>query len=239
MKTLLRRVLGLNRNEEARIAWVKAELQALPSGSRLLDAGAGEQQFRKFCQHLHYVSQDFGQYDGTGDQRGLQTGSWDYSGIDLVSDIVEIPAPDASFDAILCTEVFEHVPDPLEALDEFRRLLKPGGILILTAPFASLVHFAPYYFANGFSRYWYHHHLVRRGFTVVKLEPNGHWYAFLLQEVSRLPSMLARRSKLLSGVIAPVALLMLIVVRVSELLGRASDTTDVAVLGYHCVARKA
>ena len=76
---------------------------------------------------------------------GLQTGEWDTSRIDLVSDITEIPAPDASFDAILCSEVLEHIPEPTHALDEFMRLLRPGGTLILSAPFASLVHFAPYH----------------------------------------------------------------------------------------------
>jgi SAM-dependent methyltransferase len=238
MRALLRRALGLNRNEQARIAWLSGELQSLPRGIRLLDAGAGEQQYKKFCRHLEYVSQDFGQYDGKGDQHGLQMGSWDYSGIHIVSDITAIPEPDASFDAILCTEVFEHIPDPLKALDEFRRLLKSGGTLILTAPFASLVHFAPYYFSNGFSRYWYEHHLRQRGFDLVKLEANGDWYEFLSQEIARLPGMLARRSRLISAAFMPLALLMLIVVRISGLLGGRARTTDVAVLGYHCVARK-
>lgn len=236
---MLKKILGLDRNELPRIVWVRTELQSLPRGIRLLDAGAGEQQYKKFCQHLHYVSQDFGQYNGKGDQRGLQTGSWSYSGIDIVSDITDIPEPDASFDAILCTEVFEHIPDPLRALDEFRRILKPGGTLILTAPFASLVHFAPYYFSSGFSRYWYEHHLTQRGFELVKLEANGDWYDLLSQEIARLPSMLARRSRLISVIFLPVSLLMLIVVRISGLIGKRVPSTDVAVLGYHCLARKA
>jgi len=238
MKTLLKKVLGLGRNEPSRIAWVRTELESLPRGLRLLDAGAGEQQYRKFCPHLQYVSQDFGQYNGKGDECGLQAGSWNYSAIDIVSDIKSIPEPDSSFDAILCTEVIEHIPDPIEALDEFRRLLKPGGVLILTAPFASLVHFAPYYFSNGFSRYWYQHHLTQRGFEVVKLEANGDWYEFLSQEIARLPSMLARRSKLIAAAFLPASALMLAVARVAGLLGGSARTTDVAVLGYHCLARK-
>jgi SAM-dependent methyltransferase len=42
------------------------------------------------------------------------------------------PAPDASFDGILSTQVLEHVPDPREYLEDAFRLLRPGGEMILT-----------------------------------------------------------------------------------------------------------
>lgn len=238
MRELLKKVLGLGRNEEPRRAWVATQLQSLPRGIRLLDAGAGEQQYRKFCEHLDYVSQDFGQYDGKGDRRGLQAESWSYSALDIVSDITAIPEPENSFDAILCAEVFEHISNPLEALDEFHRLLKAGGILILTAPFASLVHFAPYFFSTGFSQYWYQHHLPQRGFELVKLEANGDWYDVLAQQIALLPSMLKRQGSLISAVFVPISVLMLVAVRVAGALGGRARTTDVGALGFHCVARK-
>jgi SAM-dependent methyltransferase len=177
-----------NINEINRKAWLKQTLNALPKGARLLDAGAGELKNRQYCGHLDYVSQDFCQYQvaGGGAVEGLHSQTWDTTRIDLVSDISAIPAPDASFDAILCSEVLEHVPEPTHALDEFTRLLKPGGVLILTAPFVSIVHMAPYHYCSGFSKYWYQHHLHQRGFELTTLIANGDWHALLRQELTRL-----------------------------------------------------
>ena len=45
-----------------------------------------------------------------------------------------------SIDTILCTEVLEHIENPIAAINEFFRVLRPGGIVILTVPFAFPVH---------------------------------------------------------------------------------------------------
>ncbi len=45
-----------------------------------------------------------------------------------------LPFPDEHFEAVICSEVIEHVPDTPEVLDEMKRVLKPGGILILGTP---------------------------------------------------------------------------------------------------------
>jgi len=47
---------------------------------------------------------------------------------------------DGMFDVIVCTEVLEHTLDPFSAADEIFRLLKPGGILLLTVPFNFRIH---------------------------------------------------------------------------------------------------
>jgi ubiquinone/menaquinone biosynthesis C-methylase UbiE len=172
-------------NESARIAWIEQALKKIPAGLTILDAGAGESQFKKFCDHLKYISQDFGKYHGGG-EIGLQMEKWDNSQLDIVSDITAIPLPDNSVDAVLCTEVLEHVPDPLAAIKEFSRLVKPGGYLLITAPFASLTHFAPYHFASGLSRFYYEKHLQENGFTIEELALNGNFFEYIAQENRRI-----------------------------------------------------
>lgn len=179
-------------NEATRAAWIRAGLKALPKGSRLLDAGAGEQQYRDACAHLDYVSQDFAQYKPETVNAGLQMEQWNYPKTDIVCDITSIPEKDESFDAILCSEVLEHVPDPVVALRELSRLLRKNGTLLLTAPFCSLTHFAPYHFSTGFNRYFYEHHLPLLGLKIEALEFNGNYFAWLGQELGRLPSIAER-----------------------------------------------
>ncbi|MFK0734353.1 MAG: class I SAM-dependent methyltransferase [Gloeotrichia echinulata HAB0833] len=174
-------------NEKTRVEWLEHTLKKVPLGSRILDAGAGELLFKQFCTHLDYVAQDFAQYDGKGDEKGLQMGSWDQTKLDIISDITDIPELDSSFDAILCVEVFEHLPNPLLALKEFSRLLKSGGQLIITAPFCSLTHFAPYHFYTGFNSYFYETHLPAYGFEIVELKRNGNYFEYLAQEIRRIP----------------------------------------------------
>jgi len=174
-------------NQSNREAWLEKTLIQIASNSRILDAGAGEQQYKKFCTHLNYVSQDFAQYNGEGDGRALQTNTWDNSNLDIVSDITKIPEPDSSFDAIMCIEVFEHLPEPILAIKEFNRLLKPDGHLIITAPFCSLTHMAPYHFYSGYNRYFYEKHLLAYGFKIIELTENGNFFEYLAQELRRLP----------------------------------------------------
>ncbi len=225
-------------NEAQRLEWLRSHLATLPPGSRVLDAGAGEQRNKAFCEHLAYVSQDFCQYEGTGDGVALQTGKWDTARIDIVSDITAIPSPDSTFDVVLCTEVLEHVPDPLAALRELARLVRPGGTVVLTAPFCSLTHFAPYHYASGLSRYWFEKHLADLGFTSIQATPNGGWMDYLAQEVWRLPWIgRTYSSKALGWVALLAALPMLGVMRLMKSTDRGSS--ELLTFGWQVVARKA
>ena len=50
------------------------------------------------------------------------------------ADIVSIPLLDSSLDAVICSEVLEHVNSPQESIKELIRVLKPGGVLALSVP---------------------------------------------------------------------------------------------------------
>ncbi len=78
-------------------------------------------------------------------------------------------AVDESYDVALCTQVLEHVPDPLAVLGELRRILKPGGTLYLSAPFFFAEHMQPYdyYRYTQFGLRWL---LEQAGFEVCKVE---------------------------------------------------------------------
>ncbi|MFA7347219.1 MAG: class I SAM-dependent methyltransferase [Desulfurivibrionaceae bacterium] len=225
------------RNQQTRDLWIEKTLQSISAGSRILDAGAGTQQYRKFCQHLQYVSQDFAQYDGTGDSVGLQINGFDYGKLDIISDIASIPEPDASFDAILCTEVLEHIPDPVQAIKEFSRLLKTNGSLVLTAPFCSLTHFSPYHFTSGFNAYWYQKHLPEYGLNIKQLIPNGNFFEFVAQELGRTESVAKRYSGKKARLYEKLAVLIL-----KNMLHRFNkkDTksSDLLCYGYHILAQK-
>jgi len=185
-KTIFFSKLFGTQNANNRNVWLEKVLSEIPEGSTILDAGAGDGNKSKFCTHLNYMSQDIAQYTGFEETGGLHTGEVDYSQLDIVSDIIDIPLEDESLDAVLCVEVIEHVEDPLLVFKELSRLLKKGGKFILTAPFNSMTHYAPYHYSTGFSKYYYEKNLPKFGFEILEISANGNYYEYLAQEVRRL-----------------------------------------------------
>jgi SAM-dependent methyltransferase len=103
-------------------------LRGRPPG-RLFDAGCGDGQF------LHLMQQQGWQGKGVDfDEAAIDTGRKKY-GVDLaVGDFQAVPIEESAFDAVTMSHVIEHVPDPIACLDKCRRLLKPGGRLVVSTP---------------------------------------------------------------------------------------------------------
>ena len=123
---------------------------------------------------------------------------------------------------------------PIQALDEFLGLLKAEGRLILTAPFVSLVHFAPYHYCTGFTRYLYEHHLINRGFTIKELTPNGDWFDYTEQEITRLGGLECQLGNWSWPLAYVYSLLGLLYFRLRS----NKQAEDLACFGWHCVAVK-
>lgn len=224
-------------NESTRVSWLEEVLNKIPSGSKILDAGAGEQQFKKFCSHLKYVSQDFAQYKPKDLSSGLQMEKWDYGELDIISDITSIPVEKESFDAIMCTEVLEHIVNPIEAIEEFSRILKKDGYLIITAPFCSLTHFAPHHFYSGFNKFFYEKELVKNGFNIIEIIPNGNYFEYLAQEINRLPYMAKKYSKITLNK-SEVTKISHLKVLLQNLSDNDSNSFELLCFGYHILATK-
>jgi SAM-dependent methyltransferase len=69
---------------------------------------------------------------------------------DMIGDVMAMPCEDASYDAIICHAVLEHVPRPWAAMSEIFRVLKPGGTLFAYVPFLSPYHAMPGYYGDYF-----------------------------------------------------------------------------------------
>lgn len=148
----------------------------LPPGSKILDAGAGEAPFKKFFKNHNYTAVD----TKWGDSE------WDYSKLDLVADLTKIPVKGESFDAVLCTQVLEHLKEPEKVLKELYRVLKIGGILYLSAPQGWGVHQAPYDYYR-YTCYGLKYLLEKAGFKKIYIKPCCGYYSYLADRLTVFP----------------------------------------------------
>jgi 2-polyprenyl-3-methyl-5-hydroxy-6-metoxy-1,4-benzoquinol methylase len=86
-------------------------------GLRVLDVGCGDRPYERLLQGATEIVG----FDVPGNPHA-----------DLHGSIDAIPVEDASFDLVLCLQVLEHVADPAAAVRELRRVVKPGGRVLLS-----------------------------------------------------------------------------------------------------------
>ena len=106
--------------------------------------------------------------------------------IAFVSDVQgNLPVADRTFDSAFCCSVLEHTQEPWKAFDEFYRILKPGGKMVLSVPFLYYLHGQPsdYY---RFTRYGIENLARKSGFEIVELRVAGGLGHSALQALSIL-----------------------------------------------------
>jgi SAM-dependent methyltransferase len=143
----------------------------------LLDVGCGQRPYEKtfFARAKTYLGTDY---------------LSDRSRPDVVCSALDLPFPESSFDTVVSTEVLEHVPDPHRAVQEMKRVVRPGRHIIISTPMFWPRHEIPY----DFFRYPYDgllYILKQNGLEIVKLFNRGRSYAFLgqvLQQVHPVPA---------------------------------------------------
>ena len=161
-------------------------------------------------------------------------------GVRILGDAQALPLADAAFDVVLCTEVLEHLPEPQRAIDEMRRVLRPGGLLLLTTRFLFPIHDAPHDYFR-FTKYGLRHLL--RGFEIERLDEETDSVASLAVLVQRLGMQAHTRGS------AHARALWLVAARVVRPFGflisrefgdsrRQTPETGIMTSGYHVACRK-
>jgi SAM-dependent methyltransferase len=148
--------------------WMERVALAAATGT-LFDFGAGGQPYRALFESkvLRYIAADVNPTPGLPLDIKLIPGQ-------------AVPLETGSVDTVLSSQTLEHVPDPALYLRECRRLLRLGGVLILTAPMQWRHHEQPYDYYR-FTRYGLEHLVTQAGFVIENIEGTGGVWALIGQ----------------------------------------------------------
>jgi len=213
---------------------------------RLLDVGVGERPYAALFEPRieRYIGLE---YPPMADN--LSPGIWQRLErvrgiIDVWGDGGALPFADRSFDTLLALEVLEHVPDPGALVREFARVLRPGGTLLVSVPFAAPLHQLPYDYQR-FTEQGLRALAERCGLRVESIEPRGNFAAAVgslraqhllrcLGASERLHDGSVRVSRLRGPFVFPLVALLQLFYRA---LSAVSDDRSCP-MGYSLVARK-
>lgn len=160
-------------------AFIKEASASVKPSEIILDAGAGECKYRAYFSDVSYIAVDF----FSGDSK------WDYSKIDVGGDITKLPFKANTVNIIINTHVLEHICEPEKTIQEFYRVLKPGGRLFLTAPQGWYEHQTPHDYFR-YTSYGLRHLFHKAGFQVDFIKPMGGYFRYLAYRLIFLPKVL-------------------------------------------------
>ena len=137
---------------------------------KVLDFGCGSKPYRHlFTSCSEYIGIDI---DGGHDHEGED--------VDVIYDGVNIPFSDETFDSAFSSEVIEHIDNVDKSLSEINRVLKPGGLFLLTVPFVWNENELPFDYAR-YTSVGLKKLLNRNGFKVVKYCKSSSYTEMLYQ----------------------------------------------------------
>jgi SAM-dependent methyltransferase len=110
------------------MSFAREQLSKIPQGSMVLDVGVGSAPYWHLRPDLAWHGLDINEGEKV-----------DY----LIAKDKDWPIPNESFDVVFCTQVIEHVEVPEFMVSQVKRVLKPGGLVILNAPFLYPFHGMP------------------------------------------------------------------------------------------------
>jgi len=185
---------------------------------RLLDIGCGEKPYLDIFSP-HTVS-----YTGIDIPQSLHK----KDAVDIFANAHHLPFKKDTFDTVLCLEILEHVKQPLEVLKEIHRILKPGCVLVLSAPQNYWLHNDPKDFYRFTQQGLIELVEGQAGFTINYVHSLGGTREFLVDFVCKYILMKLNTGML--GKIIPATLKKLIVTLPQILYLKLFKNTDVNIL---------
>jgi len=165
------------------------------------------------------------------------------SQVDVIGSTLALPFQNESFDCLLCTEVLEHIPDPLMALHEMWRVVKVEDLLLLTVPLSEQLHEEPHDYYR-FTRYGLSYLLRKSGWKILKIyERGGAWLELGYRLSSFLYSSIGAKRKA-KGRLDPFFFLRPVIIIVCAGLQFIAATLDsvcrsrLSTIGYVAIAQK-
>jgi len=101
---------------------------------------------------------------------------------DIVANVTNVPLEDESADSVICSEVLEHLPAPMDCVKEMTRVLKTGGNIYITVPMYWYLHYIPNDFWR-FTSYSLTAIMDRFGFRITELGRYGGLNYFIASRI--------------------------------------------------------